>query len=185
MDNKVFKKITSKLISLQANKEKIIGNFKSKLSEAEEQFRTASLHNTSNSGADEYVSAMEKKSHAQHYIDYYTECVKTAEAEPIFDDAEFNDLIQDIRSEQKKITDSSFNKITKLLNEAFIVCDDMVYQITEFNHLIEAMHIACKKPAEVMVYNDLKFAFTKNYIGSIRRSAVLNPEFGSSFKDHE
>lgn len=185
MDNKLYTKITLKLNKLQVNKEKVIGSFKTKLSEAEEQFRTASLHNTSNSGADEYVSAMEKKSHAQHYIDYYTECIKNAEAEPIFDDAEFNGFVQDIRSEQKKITDSSFNKIVSLLKEAFTVCDDMHDQITEFNHLIETLRKACKKPVEVVNYNDLKYVFLNNFMGSTKRSAVVNSEYGHFFKDHE
>lgn len=185
MDNKVFSQIQAKLNKLQSNKDKVIDDFRKRLSEAEGQFNKASTHTTSNSSADEYVSAMEARTKAQYYIDYYKECIKRVESESIFTEAEYKDIIDDIRSEQKKAVDTSFKKIVKLLNEVFSTYTDTYNLVTDFNHLIESVNGACNKPSEIVVFNYGQYDFIRNYVGRIKHNAEMNPVYGEYFKDRK
>lgn len=182
MENKVYSQIQSKLNKLQSNKDKVIDDFRKKLSEAEEQFSKASTHTTSNSSADEYVSAMESRTKAQHYIDYYKECIKRVDSESIFTEAEYKNIVDEIRSEQKKAVDASFKKIVKLLNEVFSTYADTYNLVTDFNHLIESVNGACKKPSEMVVFNYGLYDFIRNYIGRAKLTAESNPQYGDYFR---
>ena len=182
MDNKVFSQIQSKLNKLQSNKDKVVDDFKKRLSEVEEQFNNASTHTTSNSSADEYVSAMESRTKAEYYIDYYKECVKRVESESIFTEEQYKDIVNDIRSEQKKAVDDSFKKIVKLLNEVFTIYSDTYSLVTDFNHLIESVDRACNKPSEIVMFNYGLYDFIRNYVSRIKHTAEINPQYGDYFR---
>lgn len=182
MENKVYTQIQSKLNKLQSSKDKVIDEFRKKLSENEDQFSKASTHTASNSSADEYVSAMESRTKAQHYIDYYKECIKRAESESIFTEAEYKNIVDDIRSEQKKAVDASFKKIVKLLNEVFSTYTDTCNLVSDFNHLIESVNSACNKPSEIVMFSYVPYDFIRNYIGRAKQTAEINPVYGEYFK---
>ena len=182
MENKVYSQIQSKLNKLQSNKDKVISDFRKNLSEAEKQFRTASTHTTANSSADEYVSSMESRTKAQHYIDYYNECIKRVESESFFTEDEYQDIVSDIRSEQKKAVEATFKKIVPLLKEVFSTYNDTFNLVTDFNHLIEAVNRACNKPSEIVMFNYELYDFIRNYIGNIERTAKMNPKYGDYFR---
>lgn len=182
MENKVFSQIQSKLNKLQSNKDKVINDFRKNLSEAEKQFRTESNRTASNSSADEYANAMESRRKAQYYIDYYNECIKRVESESFFTEDEYKDIVNDIRSEQRKAVDATFKKIVPLLKEVFSIYNDTFNLVTDFNHLIERINRTCNKPSEIVVFNNTLYDFIRNYIGSIERTAKMNPQYGDYFR---
>ena len=181
MANKLYEQIHRKLTQLKEKKDSVINVLQSNLNKYEEQYKNAITHTTSNSDADTYVKAMETKDKAKYYVEYYSSKIKQADDEMLLSDGEYNKYINDIRSEQKRLADDTFNKIVKLLNEVFSIYESTFEQIQKFNELIAEIDMVNHKPAQFVVFQYAPYDFIRNNIGTLEHKARMNPTFGSYF----
>lgn len=185
MNNKIYTQIQSRMNTLEKNRNSAIDSLKAKLNGYVADFKNASLHTTANADAETFVKAIEDKEHAKHFIDYYTECIKRVESESLFTDEEYNSNVNAIRSEQKKITDASFKKVVKTLNELFSIYDELDEDIRAFNDLIRELNLASHKPDKVVVFHDNKYDFIDSHVGQLEGELAVLPAFREYFSDHK
>lgn len=181
MNNRVYKQIETKMQSLISKRSSIVDGFRKKLAEHEKTLAEASTHTASNSDADTFVKAMVDKDNAQHYIDYFTEKIQQTTSEGLFTDEEYRENVKAIRSEQKKIADSSIKQIAKLLDEVFSILTDMVADVDAFNELIAEMSRQSNVSFSLITFDYQPYNFIRNTVGHFERNLKNNPNYNSCF----
>lgn len=184
MENKTYKQLVSRIEKLEKNKTAVINSFRSKLEEYKRKYQEASVLSTPESDADTFVVNLEIKDNAEKYIKYYTAKIQQIESESLFTDEEHDSIIESIRSEQQKISDTSFRKIVTLLNEVFAVYDDCSNQVKQFTDLKTEVDNSSNKPSDnavSMYFNYDPYNFLKYFIGKFEHNCKHHPTYGYLF----
>lgn len=186
MKNKVFSSIASKIEKLQNKKESDISRCHDIIADNESKIQEADTRITVNTDIDEFLIASENRAKSEAAIKACKDKINLLETEGMISKAEYEEDVEAIRSEQKKIVDESFKAILPLMKQMFALYDDMDAKVNEFNSLIKADADIAKVDlgiAKLITYNDDKYDLLKSHVGKLKYNMIHHFKLSESFRD--
>lgn len=172
MKNKTYTRIASKIEKLENKRTADINKCKDIIAENEAKIQEADTYITVNTDIDEFLTASENKAKAESAIKACNDKIHLLETKGMVSEEEYQNDVKDIRSEQQKVVDETFNAIVPLMKQLFKLYGDMEEKVKMFNDLIKDDADIAKHDLGVgkfvMYTNDDKYNLLTGFVGRLQ-----------------
>ena len=171
MKRKVYSNIASKIEKLNSKRESDISQCEEIIRENEAVVKDSNCHMKTNTDVLDFITASKNKSEAEAIIKACKDKIHMLNNEGLMSSEEYDADAKAIRSEQKRICEEAFSKISKHMDESFVIYDDMFNQISEYNSLMQELAKVAHKSTGatgVVLYRDDLFEFICGTIGWLK-----------------